>query len=169
MTAPRLRRLTRRYDLVSFDPRGVGRSAGVNCAAADGESPPGRPARQRRRTRRGPADHRGVRAACAPSTSGKLLPHVGTVNAARDMDRIRPSLGDEALNYFGISYGTQLGGVYAPGTPSVGRFVLDGALEPTCHLAERATVAGGGVPAGRTRPSCRRLRQGARPCEIGAD
>ncbi|MFC4119166.1 alpha/beta hydrolase [Nonomuraea zeae] len=126
--------LASRYDLVSFDPRGVERSSGVKCGgrldqllgagtAADGD----RLAKE-------------FAAACKRD-SGKILPHVGTVNAARDLDRIRAALGDARLNYFGMSYGTHLGGVYATHFPkNVGRFVLDGAFDPTVTFEERAVI-----------------------------
>ncbi|MEV3984923.1 alpha/beta hydrolase [Nonomuraea sp. NPDC049758] len=123
-----------RYDLVSFDPRGVDRSAGVRCggeldallaapSGADGE-----------------AMSKKFAAACEKD-SGKILPHVGTVNAAQDLDRIRAALGDRRLNYFGFSYGTHLGAVYATRFPAnVGRFVLDGAFDPTVTFEQRAVT-----------------------------
>ena len=63
---------------------------------------------------------------------GKIFGHVGTVEAARDMDVIRALLGQSKLNYLGYSYGTFLGTTYAALYPQrVGRFVLDGAIDPT--------------------------------------
>lgn len=135
--------LNRRYDLVSFDPRGVARSAGVTC---DGNAMMEKftamdtlPANDAER-----AEVRRITgefvAACGRS-SGTLLPHVGTVNAAADMDRLRESLGEKQLNYFGISYGTQLGAIYATRFPkNVGRFVLDAPLDPSVSLADRTMV-----------------------------
>ncbi|CAM5734268.1 Protease OS=Streptomyces fumanus OX=67302 GN=GCM10018772_55150 PE=3 SV=1 [Streptomyces fumanus] len=49
--------------------------------------------------------------------SGRVLPHIGTVNAARDLDAMRQALGDDKLNYLGFSYGTPLGAVYAAQFP----------------------------------------------------
>ncbi|MFV2118335.1 alpha/beta hydrolase, partial [Streptomyces sp. Act-28] len=67
-----------------------------------------------------------------PPRSGKLIPHVTTDNTARDMDVIRHVLGDARLNYFGISYGTQLGAAYAHLFPKrTGRTVLDAVVDPT--------------------------------------
>jgi pimeloyl-ACP methyl ester carboxylesterase len=64
--------------------------------------------------------------------SGEHLPYVGTTNAARDMDLMRQVLGDDKLYYFGISYGTELGGVYAHLFPTkVGRAVFDAVVDPT--------------------------------------
>ncbi|MGW1376048.1 alpha/beta hydrolase [Streptomyces sp. NPDC002446] len=120
--------LRSRYDLVSFDPRGVGDSAGVTCLSdkeLDAQraltTDPEETAEQSKQA-----------AAACQKRSGKLLPHVGTQSAARDMDLIRQVLGDAKLNYFGISYGTELGGVYAHLYPkNVGRTVLDAVVDPT--------------------------------------
>ncbi|MFJ8109782.1 alpha/beta hydrolase [Streptomyces sp. NPDC096132] len=126
--------LRTRYDLVSFDPRGVGRSAGVKCendqrldAYFQQDMTP---------------DDAAERAAFVENTeefnaaceerSEKMLPHVRTTDAARDMDLMRQVLGDTKLHYFGISYGTELGGVYAHLFPrNVGRAVFDAVVDPT--------------------------------------
>lgn len=64
--------------------------------------------------------------------TGKLLGHVSTVEAARDMDVLRAALGDKKLHYVGASYGTYLGATYAGLFPqNSGRLVLDGALDPS--------------------------------------
>lgn len=71
--------------------------------------------------------------------AGSALPHVGTENAARDMDLMRQVLGDEKLHYFGISYGTELGGVYAHMFPeNVGRAVFDGVVDPDAGVEDGA-------------------------------
>ncbi|MER6575676.1 alpha/beta fold hydrolase [Nonomuraea sp. NPDC001023] len=123
-----------RYDLVSFDPRGVERSAGVRCGGrldALLAGPTGAA---------GEAMSQQFAAACEKD-SGAILPHVGTVNAAQDLDRIRTALGERRLNYFGFSYGTHLGAVYATRFPAnVGRFVLDGAFDPTVSFEQRAVT-----------------------------
>ncbi|KJS52869.1 peptidase [Streptomyces rubellomurinus subsp. indigoferus] len=126
--------LNSRYDLVSFDPRGVGDSAGVRClddAATDADAAvddtPGDPAAVKA------LDESNARftAACERN-SGRVLPYVDTESAARDIDLLRQALGDQKLSYFGISYGTQLGGVYAHLFPEqVGRMVLDSVVDPT--------------------------------------
>jgi pimeloyl-ACP methyl ester carboxylesterase len=68
--------------------------------------------------------------ACKKNT-GKVLGEIDTVSAAKDMDVIRAVLGDAKLNYLGFSYGTFLGTTYASLFPDkVGRFVLDGAIDP---------------------------------------
>ncbi|MDK1476293.1 alpha/beta hydrolase [Streptomyces sp. 549] len=128
-----------RYDLVSFDPRGVGRSAGVRClddreldafhqeAVMPGSTAQGEEllAQQQRY-----AD------ACK-RRSGAVLPHLTTTNTARDLDLMREVLRDEKLHYFGISYGTELGGVYAHLFPEkVGRAVFDAVVDPRLTLAQ---------------------------------
>ncbi|MEU6666742.1 alpha/beta hydrolase [Streptomyces sp. NPDC046727] len=135
------KQLHARYDLVSFDPRGVGASAPVRCLGDkdtdaltqfDGT----------------PDDAKELQALTALSekylsacekNSGKVLAHVGTTDSARDMDLLRHVLGDDKLNYFGMSYGTQLGGVYAHLFPrNVGRTVFDAVMDPTQDVAQGA-------------------------------
>ncbi|WP_433325708.1 alpha/beta hydrolase [Spirillospora sp. CA-294931] len=126
------RNLNTRYDLVSFDPRGAGRSTAVDClddASMDRfvalDASPDDPAEETALT----GGHTSFRRACQ-TNSGGLLPYVGTSNAARDLDVVRAVLGDRRLHYFGTSYGTWLGGHYAHQLPGrVGRAVLDGAVD----------------------------------------
>ncbi|MFD4243803.1 alpha/beta hydrolase [Streptomyces sp. NPDC058525] len=133
--------LRARYDLVSFDPRGVGRSAPVRCeddkqldAYYAQDSSPATPQEEK-----GFVDNIKAYQKACEKNSAKLLPHVGTENAARDLDRIRQALGDEKLHYFGISYGTELGGVYAHLFPkNVGRAVFDAVVDPTKTSEEGA-------------------------------
>ncbi|MFD3484350.1 alpha/beta hydrolase [Streptomyces sp. NPDC058665] len=127
-------KLRTRYDLVSFDPRGVGRSEPVECkndkqldAYYAGDMTPDDSAEEKSYV----AGLKWYAGGCERN-SGKELPYVGTVNAARDMDLMRQVLGDDKLNYFGISYGTELGGVYAHLFPkSVGHAVFDAVVDPT--------------------------------------
>ncbi|WP_106397115.1 alpha/beta hydrolase [Actinocorallia populi] len=131
--------LQQRFDLVGFDPRGVGQSNPVECLT-DGQLD------EFLATDVSPDDageidelaeeSRGFAEGCQ-SRSAKLLPHVGTRNAARDMDRIRQALGDEKLTYYGASYGTYLGAWYAELFPqNVRALVLDGAVDPKASFAE---------------------------------
>jgi pimeloyl-ACP methyl ester carboxylesterase len=133
--------LLQHFDIVGFDPRGTGESSPVEClddhdfnAYLSSDPDPTSPAqiaqfrRQQQRLARG----------CA-TTSGALAAHVSTVESARDMDILRAALGDPRMNYFGASYGTKLGATYAQLFPQrVGRFVLDGAIDP--RLGTRATA-----------------------------
>ncbi|MCL6737819.1 alpha/beta hydrolase [Streptomyces neyagawaensis] len=126
--------LRTRYDLVSFDPRGVGRSAGVECEDDEeldeyfqqDQTPDD--ASERKEL----LDSTKTFNAACEDNSRKTLPHVGTPDAARDLDLMREVLGDDKLHYFGISYGTELGGVYAHLFPkNVGRAVFDAVVDPT--------------------------------------
>ncbi|MGW5640869.1 alpha/beta fold hydrolase [Streptomyces sp. NPDC003832] len=127
-------KLRTRYDLVSFDPRGVGRSAPVECendqqldAYFQQDATPD-DAAERAELLENTTD---FNAACEKN-SEKMLPQVRTTDAARDMDLMRQVLGDDKLHYFGISYGTELGGVYAHLFPQrVGRAVFDAVVDPT--------------------------------------
>ncbi|NEA63573.1 alpha/beta hydrolase [Streptomyces sp. SID12488] len=126
--------LRTRYDLVSFDPRGVGRSAGVRCeddeqldAYFQQDATPDDAAERSELL----DNTREFNAACEKN-SKRVLPRVRTTDAARDMDLMRQVLGDDKLYYFGISYGTELGGVYAHLFPKkVGRAVFDAVVDPT--------------------------------------
>ncbi|MEU5886276.1 alpha/beta hydrolase [Streptomyces sp. NPDC047461] len=127
-------KLRTRYDLVSFDPRGVGRSEPVEClndlqldAYFQQDATPDDAAERTRLL----DNTKEFNAACEDN-SEKVLSHVRTTDAARDMDLMRQILGDEKLHYFGISYGTELGGVYAHLFPKkVGRAVFDAVVDPT--------------------------------------
>ncbi|MGW2762688.1 alpha/beta hydrolase [Streptomyces sp. NPDC001275] len=135
-------KLRSRYDLVSFDPRGVGRSAGVKCetdAQLDQHFQQDAVPQTAAERATFVNNTKQFNAACEKN-SGKILPHVRTTDAARDIDLIRQVLGDAKLHYFGISYGTELGGVYAHLFPKhVGRAVFDGVVDPT-QTPEQASL-----------------------------
>jgi len=126
--------LLQHFDIVGFDPRGTGRSAPVDCLSDQalnaylGQDPePSTPAEVTSYARA----QRQFAAGCS-RLSPALAGHVSTVEAARDMDVLRAALGESTLNYLGSSYGTKLGSTYAQLFPHrVGRFVLDGAVDPT--------------------------------------
>jgi pimeloyl-ACP methyl ester carboxylesterase len=131
-------RLQQNFDIVGFDPRGVGRSTPVTCyAPGDAEyldhfnydiisSTPGTD----EWIAEVEASNQQFGENCLKYT-GPALQYVDTVSAARDMDLLRAVLGDEKLNYLGYSYGTFLGATYAELYPKkTGRLVLDGALDP---------------------------------------
>jgi pimeloyl-ACP methyl ester carboxylesterase len=131
--APTVAQLRERYDLVSWDPRGVGASEGVRCrgdkeiqAAESVDVTPDTAAEERAYL----ADAADFGQGCRKD-AGELMAHVSTADSARDMDRIRRALGDDRMNYFGISYGTELGGTYAHLFPKkVGRMTLDAVVDP---------------------------------------
>ncbi len=131
--------LRERFDIVTWDPRGVGQSTSVRCG--DGELmdrfvaldpvPPT------------PADRAEAErvtqefvAACE-ADSGHLLPHLHTPASARDMDHIRQALGEEQISYVGFSYGTLLGATYIELFPErIRAFVLDGAYSRSISLTD---------------------------------
>lgn len=129
------KKLQEHYDIVGFDPRGVGASTAVKCYDAKqmddylfGITPGQRGSDQWIQTSTREASD--FAAACKQNT-GPLLGQVGTTSAAKDLDVLRAVLGDAKLNYLGYSYGTLLGATYAGLYPKkVGRLVLDGALNP---------------------------------------
>ncbi|MEU1042967.1 alpha/beta hydrolase [Streptomyces sp. NPDC005551] len=134
--------LTNGYDVVTFDPRGVGRSSPVSCGegAAEAEADSTRETDPRRTLE----DLRKTADECVKH-SGPVLAHIGTVNASRDLDVMRDALGDDKLNYLGFSYGTRLGAVYSAQFPKkVGRMVLDGVDTLTEPLAEQGVVGAEG-------------------------
>ncbi|MFE4667434.1 alpha/beta hydrolase [Streptomyces sp. NPDC056716] len=137
--------LTDGYDVVSFDPRGVGRSAPVTCGTAAYETDSGSAAADSADPLSDPeALLRQLRAAAAECAkhSGPVQKHIGTVDVSRDLDVIRQALGDRTLNYLGFSYGTRLGAVYAAQFPDkVGRIALDGVDTLTEPLTEQG-IAG---------------------------
>jgi pimeloyl-ACP methyl ester carboxylesterase len=133
--------LLEHFDIVGFDPRGTGDSEPVDCLSdvAFNRYLAGNPAPTT------PADIAAFRTrqqrlvtGCS-RLSGVLAAHVSTVEAARDMDILRAALGERTTDYLGASYGTKLGATYAQLFPQrVGRFVLDGAIDP--ELGARATT-----------------------------
>ncbi|MYW68330.1 alpha/beta fold hydrolase [Streptomyces sp. SID8379] len=130
---PGFEQLNSRYDLVSFDPRGVGRSTAVTCltdAETDRFNDLDNSPDTEAEARLWMDAAKSYSAACA-RRSGDLLPHLRTTEVARDLDLIRAAVGDGKLHYLGFSYGTQLGATYAHLFPrKVGRAVLDGAMHP---------------------------------------
>ena len=124
-----------RFNLVSFDPRGIGQSDPVRCVTTLSGflaylSLPPAPTATFSESQLVAAD-KSFADDCAAHTSHALLANVSTSDTARDMDRLRAALGQQRLDYLGFSYGTYLGTVYAEMFPSrVGAMVLDGAIDP---------------------------------------
>ncbi|MFB9957207.1 alpha/beta hydrolase [Agromyces bracchium] len=125
-----------RYDIVGFDPRGVGRSTAVDCLSAEElDRFLYTPARGIRGTTdwltsQNEQTHR-FGQSCLRNT-GDLLANVDTASVARDLDMLRAALGEKRLAYLGYSYGAYLGTVYAGLFPDrVGRLVLDGPIDPS--------------------------------------
>ncbi|MEU9634934.1 alpha/beta hydrolase [Streptomyces tendae] len=122
------------YDMVAVDPRGVARSEPVECL--DGPEMDAYTQTDVTPDDAGETDelvdaYKEFAEGCG-ADAPKLLRHVSTVEAARDMDVLRAVLGDEKLTYVGASYGTFLGATYAGLFPDrTGRLVLDGAMDPS--------------------------------------
>jgi pimeloyl-ACP methyl ester carboxylesterase len=124
-----------RFDIVGFDPRGVGRSTAVSCfepAELDHflyGIPGGSPGSNQWITAQNELSHTFGQACLA--MTGPLLGNVDTLSAARDLDMLRAALGEDQLDYVGYSYGAYLGTIFAETYPDrVGRLVLDGAIDP---------------------------------------
>ncbi|MFJ1760088.1 alpha/beta hydrolase [Amycolatopsis sp. NPDC088138] len=128
------------YDVIGFDPRGVGHSNPVTCdmtpeQTAQSVNPP---------FPYGPADvtkaaeaAKVVARQCTTSETAAVLPFITTANTARDMDRIRTALNEPKLSYYGDSYGTYLGAVYTTLFPERSdRIVLDSSLGPEGYDAD---------------------------------
>ncbi len=123
-----------RFDVVGFDPRGVGESAPIRCATGaqlddwlDADPSPDNATELRVLVDAA----KGIAKACADK-SKSLLPFVSTRDAARDMDILRAVVGDRTLTYLGKSYGTYMGALYAELFPkNVRALILDGAIDPT--------------------------------------
>ncbi|MEV4363481.1 alpha/beta hydrolase [Nonomuraea sp. NPDC049625] len=163
--------ITERFDLVGFDPRGVGASKPALDCYTDAERdrdaklssiPAGLDDWTKQETRR-------LLQQCAERSGGKqVLTHVGTRDVARDMDVLRQALGDEKLSFAGTSYGTRLGAVYAEMFPKkVRALVLDGAMDPLVGTHERRVQQAAGTQAAfeRLAASCATEKD----CPLGTD
>ena len=125
--------ITDRFDLVSFDPRGVGASSPVSCIddddkaeSLDGDLTPDDPDEVAEAVEQQKELLEGCR-----ERSADLLEHMGTADVAADLDLIREAVGDEQLTYLGYSYGTAIGAAYATMFPQSARaLVLDGSVSP---------------------------------------
>jgi pimeloyl-ACP methyl ester carboxylesterase len=144
-----------RFDIVSWDPRGIERSAPVRCsdpkATPSGGGGGGStldPAPMNDTDRQALADaYRAAGEACLRH-SGDLLRHVGTNSTAEDVERIRMALGEEKLTFIGHSAGTLLGAVYADRYPQrVRAFVLDGPIDPSITLDQMTLAQANGFEA----------------------
>lgn len=130
------REVRERFDIISWDPRGIGNSTAVNCfggpeEAADwnASTPTGFPVGSKERAAFAAAyEELGRR---CEQRAPELLRHVSTADTARDLDQLRQAVGDQQLTYYGISYGTYLGATYANLFPGrVRAMVFDGNWDP---------------------------------------
>ena len=134
---PRDTALNDRFDIVGWDPRGVGRSAPVDCGpTAEGflslDPSPNTPAEQAALE----ASAQRVAADCARQ-AGPVLDHLDTPTTVRDLEQLRRALGEDTLTYEGYSYGTAIGLGYAERYPGrVRALVLDGMDQPDWDLTD---------------------------------
>ncbi len=125
--------ITAAYDIVSFDPRGIGQSTPVECSEIGSDNINGYP-----------IDAIAVREVHTAITNantacfqqhGEYLQQLGSLNVVRDMDEMRKALGEVKLNFIGYSYGTRLAALYLQTYPTTsGRMVLDGSVDPDSSL-----------------------------------
>ena len=128
-----------RFDIVGFDPRGVGDSTSLDCHDSVQEIAALDPTPDSPDEWSDVAEtYRAFAELCA-LRGASLLPHLGSDNVARDLDRIREALGDEKLTFLGYSYGTVIGAFYADLFPErVRALVLDGAVDTSLTGEELA-------------------------------
>jgi pimeloyl-ACP methyl ester carboxylesterase len=153
-----------RFDIVGWDPRGVGRSVPVDCTddidpVLVGFDPtPDSPAAVQKMALISAGFVAGCRA-----RSGSILPYVSTETTARDMDRLREALGEPKISYFGYSYGSELGATWTTMFPDTVRAaVLDGALDANADWESKQAQQLAGLELGLSRafdacaaePSC---------------
>ena len=127
------------YDIVGFDPRGVAMSEPISCFTPEeldkNFAADSKPDNEEEITAT-LEESEAFAKKCAENT--EHLEHFTTAETARDMDILRAALGEKKLNYVGKSYGTYLGTLYANIFPNkVGRFVLDGAVDPNIPMKEQ--------------------------------
>ncbi len=135
-----------RFDLVGFDPRGIGQSTPPRCFDTLDDALAVTPAQPFPLTR---AEERTIRlndrafgfACLFKWDARRIMKHMSTANVARDMDLIREALGEEQMNFLGLSYGTFVGATYANLFPDrVRAVVVDGVLDPIAWVNEEAEV-----------------------------
>ncbi|MCS7483784.1 alpha/beta hydrolase [Umezawaea endophytica] len=137
------------YDIIGFDPRGVGRSTPVTCdltpeQQSRGNIPPY--AHNAVDVLEQAKNAKAVAEQCAKSETAHLLPFISTAATARDMDLIRGKLGEDKLSFLGYSYGTHLGAVYTTLFPEHSdRIVLDSNLVPAGLDHEASRLLGPGM------------------------
>jgi pimeloyl-ACP methyl ester carboxylesterase len=136
------------YDVIGFDPRGVGKSTPVTCdltleQQADASNPPY--PHNSQEVVASAEIAKTIAKQCTTSKTAGLLPYISTANTARDMDRIREALGAAKVSYYGVSYGTYLGAVFTTLFPQrTDRVILDSSLPPDGYTVSALRAQGYG-------------------------
>ena len=130
-----------RFDLVGFDPRGVGASTPAVWCNSDADNDRQRADDQVDYTPEGVAhiesETKDFVARCVEKMGNDFLANVGTSSVIKDLDAMRAALGDQKLTYLGYSYGTRIGSAYAEAYPqNVRAMILDGAVDPNADPVE---------------------------------
>ncbi|TAN32046.1 alpha/beta hydrolase [bacterium] len=161
--------LNRRFDLVGFDPRGIGQSAPVRCLDGAQEDTYNAldPVLDDTQEKQAAIEADKTFAAGCEQKSANILPFLDTVSAARDIDVIRAALGDTKLTYLGFSYGTFLGENYAHLFPThVRALALDGVIDPSLSANDLlfAQLVGFEQNLQSFLSDCRARKTAANPC-----
>ena len=131
-----------RFDFVTWDPRGVARSSGLECDNGQYTLPATGPVDWTAVTEQMRASEKAANEGCA-QTNPDVVPYIGTNNTVRDLDRLRAAVGDDKLTYWGTSYGTRIGAVYAHMFPkNVRAMLLSSPVDPNADWTSFATEAG---------------------------
>jgi pimeloyl-ACP methyl ester carboxylesterase len=130
-----------RFDLVGFDPRGVGSSTPAVWCNSDADNDRLRADPQVDYSPAGvehiESETRDFVQRCVDKMGNEFLANVGTASVVKDLDTMRTVLGDEKLTYLGYSYGTRIGSLYAESYPqNVRAMILDGAVDPNADPIE---------------------------------
>ncbi|RSM68640.1 alpha/beta hydrolase [Kibdelosporangium aridum] len=136
--------LSARFDLVGFDPRGIGASEPAVQCLSDAEKDADRleapvPGSGPEAVAAAEKESKEYADKCVANTGAEVLANIGTREVAKDMDVLRSALGERKLNYVGFSYGTRIGTAYAEAFPgNVRTMVLDGAVDPNADRVASA-------------------------------
>lgn len=161
--------LNRVFDLIGFDPRGVGQSSPVRCQSPQQEDQYNAldSVLDDPQEKQAAIDADRAAAAGCMRRSGHFLPYLDTPSVAKDMDRIRAALGEAKLNYLGFSYGSLIGENYAHLFPThIRTMVLDGVLDPTVSANDMAYAQVVNLEANLQAwlANCRARKTGPSPC-----
>lgn len=162
--------INRRFDLIGFDPRGIGKSTPVSCVSVPDEEKFNAldSVLDDQQEKQAAIDADKAFAAGCQQRSAKMLPFVDTESVARDMDVIRAALGDSKLTYLGFSYGTYIGELYAHLFPTrIRALALDGVVDPSLQANDElyANVMGFEQNLQAWLTDCRSRKTASSPCK----